>query len=72
VILLFHNKNKYKGFIMEYIQMRVTNDRHYKIRCLAAERGESISTVLGEIIDFFFLRKEENNNTDTQESKAKE
>lgn len=58
---------------MEYIQMRVSNDRHYRIRCLAAKRGKSISETLGQIIDFYFSRKEDEYETlNTQESKSGE
>lgn len=58
---------------MEYIQMRVSNDRHYRIRCLAAKKGKSISETLGEIIDFYFSRKEEDDEIlNTQESRIGE
>lgn len=58
---------------MEYIQMRVSNDRHYRIRYLAAKKGKSISETLGEIIDFYFSRKEEDDETlNTQESRIGE
>ena len=44
---------------MAYVQMRLQENRHYALKCIAAEDKKDMTNILAEAVDFYLKYRKE-------------